>query len=72
MQLGVLVDPLKAGIGAAPVLYSLPLDPIPSFLDHLVGPQWMKTCLDLLGVDVQGWCITHGGFLFSGEKRKGQ
>jgi hypothetical protein len=45
------------------------LEPLPSYLDCLVGPQWERKCLDLLGLDVPGWVVPKGG---EGEGVKGK
>lgn len=45
--------------------------PIPE-LDCLVGPQWERMCLVLVGIDVPGWGGTRGGgFSLSEEKGRG-
>jgi hypothetical protein len=39
------------------------------YLDYLVGPQWERMCLFLLGLDVLGWGGTQGRF--SKERGRG-
>ena len=41
-------------------------------VDCLVGPQWERMCLVLVGIDVPVWGGTQGeGFPLSEEKRRG-
>lgn len=69
VQLGFLVGPLTSGEGvvlvSAPCLSSFPLFLIPSsYMDFLVGPQWERMWLVLLGRDVQGRVVPKAGVLF--------
>lgn len=41
-------------------LCSLSLDPPFPYLFCLVGPQWERMCLDLLGLDAQGGVVPKG------------
>jgi hypothetical protein len=37
-------------------------------LDCLVGPQWERICLDILGLDAPGWSGIQESLSFSEEK----
>jgi hypothetical protein len=69
VQLGIHVGPLASRGGGGFCLCSLPLIPSP-YLDCLVGPQWERVCLVLLGLDVPGWGGTQRKPPFSEEKGK--
>ena len=54
-------------------LCSLPLGLLNSYLYHLVGLQWERRCLVLLGPDIIPGCSgTQGWLLLSSEKGSGQ
>jgi hypothetical protein len=50
---------------------SLPLDPLPLYLDWLEGLQWEKMCLVLLGKELQGGMVLKKGVSPSLSRRGG-
>jgi hypothetical protein len=54
VQFGLHVCPLTRGAGTVSISVLSHWIPFPH-MDCLVGPQWKKMCLVLLGLDVPGW-----------------
>ena len=53
MQLGLHVGLLTVAQGVVSDSFACPWIPFP-YLDGLLGPQWERRCLVLLGLDVPG------------------
>jgi len=69
VQLGLLVGLLTIGIRT--IFDSVVCHQIPFFLDCLVGPQWERMCLVLLGLEAPVWADTQMGG-FPSQRRRGE